>query len=954
MDSGARKKKADSNLSPVTNRANTLRLFWEYTLLFALFFIVVFSPFWFYGKSLLWGSDGTSQHIAQLTYARHWLREILNNFRSGKPEIPFWSLWIGFGQNTIGTTVSYRLADLFFALLPQNLLEPYMWIRTALFLYIAGLTFILYARTYVKKRIALLMGSLLYTFSGFTLFFVPRHFFFLDLLIAFPLILLGVDQIFNGRWSWLFIFTVAWEGLHGFYLLFMITIPAVIYALFLFFEPTARTGVQRGSFGRILLRHVVQYAIGLSIGAVNHFPILLYAFDSSRVSAQKGVNLLYWNSETYTNFIRSIVDMEGIGTQGYISLSGIALIGIVHLLYFPRKNRRLLLSQLILYTLAFLVPVLTMVFSGFAGKTQRWCFIYSFWTSLITACALPGLLKGDGQGHRFCLNAFLIYVVIYLAATIWSVRNVSITLVLTMVVVVLLLTMVFSQWGRQHRKAAAFIMFGLVLIELTAKSYTLFSPQYKNYISSFIDAGRVLPIASDNASDAIEITDDDGLFRTDVVTLPLADKELQTNYGARNHVNGISSYYSYNSAEMADYSLDLGNSQQKTPFKTMDLDQRTVLDELAAVKYVAVLDNGVNRIPYGYEQVGSREKTLSDGTTGTEYLYRNTYALPLSYAYDSWISRQDYDALPVNRREQAMLQGVVLETEAPLKRAELAFDDRVVLDRDVLMDALKKAAGKNNKLEITEDGVIRVSGRNCSVTIPIEETEGEIYLLLENAGYESVNFMQEEASRLIQEGASRISIINAKRKARAWSPEKDSLLTATSGELSGNASLQGVNVQYYIGNRSYLMNLGCGRTGSKLKINFTEAGEYRFDRIALIAQPMDTYAQKVAPLLERQAESVAVDGNTVTVEYDLDKDAFACLAIPYSKSWSATIDGEEAQILPANGMYMGVMLDQGRHTIVFHYVMRGFREGAAVSAATLLGLIIFAIVRRIRRYGRQP
>ena len=43
-----------------------------------------------------------------------------------------------------------------------------------------------------------------------------------------------------------------------------------------------------------------------------------------------------------------------------------------------------------------------------------------------------------------------------------------------------------------------------------------------------------------------ELAGDDGLYRTDVVTLPRSKKEYQVNYGPRNHVNGLSSYYSFN------------------------------------------------------------------------------------------------------------------------------------------------------------------------------------------------------------------------------------------------------------------------------------------------------------------------------------------------------------------------------------------------------------------------
>jgi len=293
-----------------------------------------------------------------------------------------------------------------------------------------------------------------------------------------------------------------------------------------------------------------------------------------------------------------------------------------------------------------------------------------------------------------------------------------------------------------------------------------------------------------------------------------------------------------------------------------------------------------------------------------------------------------------------MLQGVVLEQEVPLDKAKLTFDDQTILDHDALMAALRKAAEKNSKLEIADDDVVRVTGKNTSVTIPIEETEGEIYLLVEGFYYESVNFSKEEVAELIQSGAPRLEIMNAKRNARKWAPSDYAMLTAASGDMSDDARLDGVTAQYYIGSRDYLLNLGYGQTTSKLKLTFSAAGEYHFDRIALIAQPMDNYPKKVAALQKRRAEDVHIASNWVTVKYDLKQRALACVAIPYSACWSATVDGEEAEILPVNGMYMGVMLDKGKHTIVLHYTLRGLLEGTIVSLATLVGLVVFAVVRK--------
>ena len=53
------------------------------------------------------------------------------------------------------------------------------------------------------------------------------------------------------------------------------------------------------------------------------------------------------------------------------------------------------------------------------------------------------------------------------------------------------------------------------------------------------------------------------------------------NYGAREQINGLSSYFSFTYRDILLYSQDLGNSRMKQQFKISDFDQRTVLNELA-------------------------------------------------------------------------------------------------------------------------------------------------------------------------------------------------------------------------------------------------------------------------------------------------------------------------------------------------------------------------------------
>ena len=933
-------------------RISTGRLLCEYTLVFAVFFAVVFSPFWVYGRSFFWRADGMTQYFPELTFSRSWARSILTSLREGHLRIPLWSLFIGFGQGTLGNIVSYKPLNFLYCLFPFDALELYAILRLAVGLYLSGLSFIAYARTRSRNRLYMILGSMIYLFTGFIPCYVTRHWLFLEMTLALPLMLLGVDQVFDRKWSWLFVLVVFVTALSYFYTLYMVTLPAVIYAAFHYFELEQEERRARGGLGRIFLRHVVQFLAGIGLAAVNMLPSIFTAFESCRTAAQKGLDLLHWNLNGYFTFVRGIVDAKSIVDNGFIALPSVSLAAILCLFCLHRKRDRLVLGQIILYNLAFLIPALTLVFSAFAGKTLRWCYAFTFWAALCTACMLPRMRAHGGECLRFSAWGLIAYTLLYVGVCIWTGNDITIGFVMLCPGFFALYAAFVSDWGRKHQAAATALLFLIVLAELTAKSYVRFSPQFDNGIAMYANAGSVIQRSTDNAAGILEKVSDEGVYRVDIPISEESERIYLSNYGARDSVNGVSSYYNLNSERLVSWSLGLGNPHSKFMFMINDLDQRTALDALMGVKYVAVLEADLNRVPYGFEKVRSRAKTLSTGETTTEYLFRNRYALPLAYAYENRVSSQDYQALSPNRKEQALLQGVVLDSEAPLPEANLVFDDVVLMDSESLLDALKKAAAEDENLEVRE-GMLRVKKANYSVSLPIEPTEGELSLQFRSLRFHAVNFKAEQLESLSEENATRLKVINARRAARQWTAPDSSTITASSGSLSDNCLLLDDEHQYFFGEKDILLNLGYGKSGKKLKLKFSEPGEYTFDSVALICQPMDNYAEKLAPLQANGAKSTTIDGNRVVVEFDLEQDAMACLAIPYSGGWHAKVDGAPAQIVPANVTFMGVMLPRGAHTVEFTYMPKGLRLGAAISIATLVALIAGTIVAHTRRRGKR-
>lgn len=73
----------------------------------------------------------------------------------------------------------------------------------------------------------------------------------------------------------------------------------------------------------------------------------------------------------------------------------------------------------------------------------------------------------------------------------------------------------------------------------------------------------------------------------------------------------------------------------------------------------------------------------------------------------------------------------------------------------------------------------------------------------------------------------------------------------------------------------------------------------------------------------------------VELELDAPRDGFLVLTDTWYPGWLATLDGREVEILRANGVFRAVRVPRGTSRVVFEYRPRSFRNGLALSAASL-------------------
>ena len=74
-------------------------------------------------------------------------------------------------------------------------------------------------------------------------------------------------------------------------------------------------------------------------------------------------------------------------------------------------------------------------------------------------------------------------------------------------------------------------------------------------------------------------------------------------------------------------------------------------------------------------------------------------------------------------------------------------------------------------------------------------------------------------------------------------------------------------------------------------------------------------------------------------------------AVPYGDGWTATVDGEEAELLNANTMFMALELSPGEHDIQLHYTTPYIKLGLVLTVSGLLllaGCVVFEKKRRVK------
>ena len=883
-----------------------------YTLMFLLMCIVAFLPFFTEGKSFVWGAgveDGLSQHFSALAYYGEALREFFRNLLAGHPKLVMWDMSLGYGADILSTLNYYAIGDplnlLYGFVSPKNTETMYNFM-IVLRMYLAGITFIMYARKMKKRSYGTVIGALVYVFSGFCFRLGLRHPFFINPMIYFPLLCLGIEKIYQRERPYVFIFAVCVSAMSNYYFLYMLTIFAVIYAWIRFYKYSEENKIK--TFFLTILKFGMYYTLGIAMAAVILLPSVIGFLGNGRYgNGADWKSLIVYPGKYYLLFIENFIGYGNMGSNtnaGYLPIVGIV---VLFTLFSQRMKHKKYRAAFIASIIALILPIFGYAFNGFSYANNRWAFALSFIVALLTAEMYPRLFvmsKRQQIGIGAGIIIYTVFCIIVNASGEEILKNKGIMAACGLIVVFYILLLIFQRLGYDTQKRIVRVSMAiLLLISVGVHGYYRFDPKGYAYTQEFMDQGQAYRTLKEDNIRMLSKANDPSVYRVH------AEGYRYKNYGLINHLNTISGYYSITAKCVTDTIKGYDTLGMQYADKYKGVDQRLGLLSLAGVKYITVAHNSQvakdvsskGDVPYEVEKQSKK---------GNITLYKNKYALPFAYAYDSYMTEQQYEQLNGIGKEQAMLAQIILNQHPA--------------DKEIQHNEQRNGPDIQT-ISLPETRISSPKGKKyADITVPVEKDK-ETYLYFKNLVYHGKKNGDDKFILTGRKGTKGILV--------------------TQNDVQQKIHIQSTFNPYYFGRKDYIVKINhqTSKAKEKVRLNFLSPGEYEFDDISLITVPKKDVLARLKERKENSMKQIQYEGNHFRGVYHAKKDQILCVTIPYSKGWKATVNGNRTKIYKANGMFMGIIMKKGTQSVKLDYETPGLKIGAWISLVAWIGLGIYGL-----------
>ena len=117
----------------------------------------------------------------------------------------------------------------------------------------------------------------------------------------------------------------------------------------------------------------------------------------------------------------------------------------------------------------------------------------------------------------------------------------------------------------------------------------------------------------------------------------------------------------------------------------------------------------------------------------------------------------------------------------------------------------------------------------------------------------------------------------------------------------------------------------------------------------------DTFEKDAQELAKTAVDTFTPTANGFKATSSFTEDRFVTFTVPWESGWSATINGEKAEIEKVNRGVMGIKVPAGECNIEFNYVTPGLKAGVVCTVGAAFIIVIYYIVlKKVFRYKPNP
>ena len=778
---------------------------------------------------------------------------------------------------------------------------------------------------------------------------------------------------------------------------------------------------------RLAVRFLGRAALGTAMGACFLLPILLRFLQDPRASEGTTQGILYALSY-YAKLPEAFIGFGTDQTLEYWTCMGFGALGLisVFLLFLNADPGRRpegrygrpgekkggshadLKLAFFFLLLLILLPAGGTVLNGFSYPANRWTWALAMLAGYTTAVMLPHLGEISLKKTALLLGLTALYAGICFRLGAAKSTLAELALAGAVILAVRGLSFAVSRTAPGRKAGIPVPVSGQqVPLKGTGKSASLFC-------SAARGAGRLVPVAAavltvavhayvefvpgrENSSLAEYHTDryiaamaasDAAGMRSLLGNTPFyrySGRDLANNFSLLHDVSNTQYYWSLSDGGITQFFAETGQGNGMVHLYD-HLDNRTMVDEIAGVKYYKRSDGSL--LPFGYEKVegaryDNRELFAEDEEDPLPVfsfsVYENRYALPLGFTSGAYIRRETYDALSIPQRQEALMQGILLE-DAGIGEATAAGGAGGLREADLSFSAIKipYTARPEEGIRIRErtDGQVEILVQDTGKALYLDPVDPAALSDCES----SLLFTGMEYSAAVDEGGER-SLSAAEEKelpSDAARAEKGDLentedfentepveITITAKRDGDTVSTKKISFTlpdnpWKTGRSDFLSCCGYAQDPPDLlRLKFSRRGTYTFRELGLIGQPMEDYPEQAEALRKTALEDPDLhelpdSGATsrITGRITVPETRILCLQIPHLKGLRGFVDGAEQPLLQADTMFSALVLEPGTHEIELRYRTPGLRAGAWISLAAVLLFLAEAAVDRLRKRQR--